>query len=57
MRYLSRLFGVFLMMSLFSSVSQAVEKLYLLTENYPPFNMSIEDKNFARESGIDGVSG
>ncbi|MGI9279798.1 MAG: substrate-binding periplasmic protein [Endozoicomonas sp.] len=56
MRYLSRLFGVFLMMSLFSSVSQAVEKLYLLTENYPPFNMSIEDKNFARESGIDGVS-
>ncbi|WP_281647439.1 ABC transporter substrate-binding protein [Parendozoicomonas sp. Alg238-R29] len=36
--------------------SHAQDKLVLLTENYPPFNMSVEDKNFARGNGIDGVS-
>ncbi|MCL6416848.1 ABC transporter substrate-binding protein [Aestuariirhabdus sp. Z084] len=42
---------------LFSQSVQAREyKLVLLTENYPPFNMSIEDKNFSRESGIDGIA-
>ncbi|MRI32742.1 amino acid ABC transporter substrate-binding protein [Endozoicomonas sp. OPT23] len=40
----------------FSMLTQAADKLTLLTENYPPFNMSIEDKNFARSSGIDGIS-
>lgn len=31
-------------------------KVVLLTENFPPFNMSIDDKNFARDDGIDGIS-
>ncbi len=38
-----------------TSLSQAY-RLMLQTENYPPFNMSIEDKNFSRESGIDGIA-
>ncbi|MES2821868.1 MAG: ABC transporter substrate-binding protein [Pseudomonadota bacterium] len=28
----------------------------LLTENFPPFNMAVDDKNFARDDGIDGIS-
>ena len=39
----------------FCSVSLA-GKLILLTENYPPFNMSIDEKNFARGDSIDGIS-
>ena len=31
-------------------------KVVLLTENFPPFNMAIDDKNFARDEGIDGIS-
>lgn len=31
-------------------------KVVLLTENFPPFNMAIDDKNFARGDGIDGIS-
>lgn len=31
-------------------------KLTVLTENYPPFNMSVADKNFARDAEIDGIS-
>ncbi|MBB1518964.1 substrate-binding periplasmic protein [Aquipseudomonas guryensis] len=31
-------------------------KVVLLTENFPPFNMAVDDKNFAREDGIDGIS-
>ncbi|SEL30698.1 polar amino acid transport system substrate-binding protein [Atopomonas hussainii] len=31
-------------------------KVVLLTENFPPFNMAINDKNFAREDSIDGIS-
>ncbi len=47
----------FLLILLCSHQAHAREfKLMLLTENYPPFNMSIEDKNFSRESGIDGIS-
>lgn len=42
---------------IFNFCSLAVaEKLILLTENYPPFNMSIEEKNFARGDSIDGIS-
>ncbi len=55
MRPFARL-RVFAIALAFSSLSQAADKLTLMTENYPPFNMSIEDKNFARESGIDGIS-
>lgn len=31
-------------------------KVILLTENFPPFNMAVDDKNFARDDGIDGIS-
>ncbi|SDI76617.1 polar amino acid transport system substrate-binding protein [Pseudomonas flavescens] len=31
-------------------------KMVLLTENFPPFNMAVDDKNFAREDAIDGIS-
>ena len=47
---------VFAFALILTPLSQASDKLFLLTENYPPFNMSIDDRNFARESGIDGVS-
>lgn len=45
--------------SYFSLVRADVDehfKIVLLTENYPPYNMSINDKNFARGDNIDGVS-
>ena len=35
-----------------TAFSASNDKLVLLTENLPPFNMSIEDKNFSREEGI-----
>ncbi len=31
-------------------------KVVLLTENFPPFNMAVDDKNYARDDGIDGIS-
>ena len=31
-------------------------KVMLLTENFPPFNMAVDDKNFARDDAIDGIS-
>lgn len=31
-------------------------KVVLLTDNFPPFNMSVEGKNFARDAGISGIS-
>ncbi len=31
-------------------------QVVLLTENYPPFNMSVDDKNFARDDAIDGIA-
>ncbi|HEX8594656.1 MAG TPA: ABC transporter substrate-binding protein [Pseudomonas sp.] len=30
--------------------------IVLLTENFPPFNMAIDGKNFAQESNIDGIA-
>ncbi|TWI56613.1 polar amino acid transport system substrate-binding protein [Pseudomonas duriflava] len=30
--------------------------MVVLTENFPPFNMSIDQKNFARDENIDGIS-
>ncbi|SFP59710.1 substrate-binding periplasmic protein [Pseudomonas borbori] len=52
----SLLFGL-----LFSACAAHAELPYgyrvvLLTENFPPFNMSVDDKNFARDDGIDGIS-
>jgi len=28
----------------------------LLTENFPPFNMAVDDRDFARDEAIDGLS-
>ncbi|CAM3420570.1 amino acid ABC transporter substrate-binding protein [Pseudomonas floridensis] len=30
--------------------------MVLLTENFPPFNMAVDGKNFAQESNIDGIA-
>lgn len=30
--------------------------MVLLTENFPPFNMAVDEKNFAKDDGIDGIS-
>ncbi|WP_281645295.1 ABC transporter substrate-binding protein [Parendozoicomonas sp. Alg238-R29] len=39
-----------------AAFTQANDRLTLLTESYPPFNMSIDDRNFARGDGVDGIS-
>lgn len=31
-------------------------KVILLTENFPPYNMAINGKNFAQEDNIDGIA-
>lgn len=31
-------------------------QVVLLTENFPPFNMAVDEKNFARDDAIDGIS-
>lgn len=33
-----------------------VRKIVLLTENYPPYNMAIDGRNFAQGSNLDGIS-
>lgn len=30
--------------------------MVLLTENFPPFNMAVDGKNFAQENNIDGIA-
>ena len=32
------------------------EPLVLLTENLPPFNMSVAGTNYARDDGVTGIS-
>ena len=51
----TRLLSV-LILVLGTTLGHASERLTLLTESYPPFNMSIDDRNFARGDGIDGMS-
>ncbi|MDE1464898.1 substrate-binding periplasmic protein [Spartinivicinus poritis] len=46
---------------LFSSMLSVAEvtpnfRVILLTENYPPYNMSVDDKNFARGDNVDGLA-
>ena len=31
-------------------------KMVVLTENFPPYNMAINGKNFAQEDNIDGIA-
>lgn len=44
---------------LYSAVSWAAEpahKVHLLTENFPPYNMEKEGKNFGRDENIEGIA-
>lgn len=50
------LFGLALMASAAHAELPEDYKVVLLTENFPPFNMAVDDKNFARDDGIDGIS-
>ena len=38
------------------SGSASPTSIVLLTENFPPFNMAVDGKNFAQESSIDGIA-
>ena len=52
-----KIIKIFSALVIYSLCSNSMaEKLILLTENYPPFNMSIDEKNFARGDSIDGIS-
>lgn len=50
------LFALVLMASAAHAELPEDYKVVLLTENFPPFNMAVDDKNFARDDGIDGIS-
>jgi polar amino acid transport system substrate-binding protein len=54
------LFAALLCCLLFSPLSQGAlppgYKMVLLTENFPPFNMASNGKNFARDANIQGLS-
>src|SRR5690606_31444319 len=50
------LFGLVLSACAARAEIPADYKVVLLTENFPPFNMAVDDKNFARDDGIDGIS-
>ena len=56
MRFSYRFLRYAFLCLLFSPLAYSSEKLTLNTENYPPFNMSAEGKNFSREPGIKGIS-
>lgn len=47
-----------MLVSLFSlaTLARADEPLVLLTENFPPYNMASDGKNFAREDKIQGIA-
>ncbi|WP_163834246.1 substrate-binding periplasmic protein [Spartinivicinus ruber] len=53
--------AIFLSFLLFATTNRAAEteksfRVILLTENYPPYNMSVNDKNFARGDNVDGLA-
>lgn len=35
---------------------RAAEPMVLLTENFPPYNMAVDGKSFARDEGIEGIA-
>lgn len=44
-------------LSLIAGAAQsAPEQINLLTENFPPYNMAIDGKNFARDENINGIA-
>ena len=48
--------GVLLASAVCRAELPADYRVILLTENFPPFNMAVDDKNFARDDGIDGIN-
>lgn len=38
------------------AVQAAPEQINLLTENFPPYNMAVDGKNFARDENIQGIA-
>lgn len=53
---LTRLLVVFLSSLLMASAARAAAPVVLLTENFPPYNMSSDGKSFAREDNIQGIA-
>ncbi|MBA1274162.1 substrate-binding periplasmic protein [Stutzerimonas azotifigens] len=43
------------LLPLIAVTAQAADVVQVLTQNYPPFSMSANDKNFEREDGIEGI--
>lgn len=39
-----------------ATVQAAPEQIDLLTENFPPYNMAVDGKNFARDENISGIA-
>ena len=54
--YQGLLFGLLLLTGAARAELPDDYKVILLTENFPPFNMAIDEKNFARDDNIDGIS-
>ena len=46
---------MFSLLPLFGGAAQASDFVQILTQNYPPFSMSVNGKNFEREDGITGI--
>lgn len=47
--------AMFSVLGLLAVNTQAADVVQVLTQNYPPFSMSANGKNFEREDGIDGI--
>jgi len=44
-------------LSLLCGAAQAApEQINLLTENFPPYNMAVDGKNYARDENIQGIA-
>lgn len=52
----TRLLVVLVSLLSLAATARAAEPLVLLTENFPPYNMASDGKNFAREDKIQGIA-
>ena len=46
---------MFSLLPVFAANAHAEDVIQILTQNYPPFSMSVSGKNFEREDGIEGI--
>ncbi len=51
----SAFLGALMTLLPFAPANAAEETINLLTQNFPPFSMSVDGKNFAREDAISGI--